>query len=448
MGDRSSSGIDIILAVLASVVFIVFHLLLDRYYRLSADDFSGIDYAMQGIPGLGYAWRFYFNWEGSFLAVLLQGLLMYCIAMGIPAVFLFALVKSAMIGAGYALLSAVSDRFRLNWTRAARLSAATASAMALYLISSEPSQIWHWAIGATYLYPIIMFQLGVTLLLRDRIFYAVVPFAFVAQSRATYAVIFFGALFLLTAYQWVSGNPKKRDWTILCTLIFIFLVTYLVAPGNFVRMKDTQFEPAHLIGQFTRGLENLFVSYNMAKLDRVFLAALAMMPLLNGFPKSLLPGKRWHWFVPAILYLVFAVTHELLFVYITGYCEWPRVLSLHSFLFLSTCLIYGLWLGERLLQHASALRRTLGYIGILGLLVYLLSDVGWQLDAAERFSMQYDRRMETILDYAGNDTLIIDPIIYDGALYFKDFSEDPDHWINKDFRKAYDLDFKVAVRGE
>ncbi|MDP6908529.1 MAG: DUF6056 family protein, partial [Flavobacteriales bacterium] len=89
----------------------------------------------------------------------------------------------------------------------------------------------------------------------------------------------------------------------------------------------------------------------------------------------------------------------------------------------------------------------LGYIGVIGLITYLFSGFGNEYRKAKDLRKEYDDRMETILAFQGgkDDTLVIDQIPYDGVLYFEDFSEDPDNWINKEFRKAYNLDFKVAV---
>lgn len=437
---------DSFVAAVFSALFVAFCFSLDFFYRISADDYSGIDYAMDGIPGLGYAWRFYWNWEGPFLCMVLQGLLMYGFAVGVPAFFLLGSVKIAMVAANYVLLSALSERYELNWSMAMRVWAAVVFAMTLYLISPETSQIWHWAIGSVYLFPLIFVQIGVALLLRDRILWAAVPLAFVVQSRATYSVIFFGALFLLMVFKWISKSPGKKDWLLLCGILFLFLSLYLIAPGNYARMNDDEFTLAHLTGQFKRGLENLIISYNIAKLDRVLLAVMSLMPLIVGMPKKRLPSKFIHWALPAVLYLAFILVHEFLFVAITGYCEWTRVLSLHSFLFLVTGIVYGLWIGDLLFSNAQKIVRSLSFIGMIGILIYQFSGFGQEITMARQFSIEYDNRMENIMQYQGNDTLLIEPIAYHGVLYFEDFSEDPDHWINGDFRKAYDLDFKVAIK--
>ncbi len=43
------------------------------------------------------------------------------------------------------------------------------------------------------------------------------------------------------------------------------------------------------------------------------------------------------------------------------------------------------------------------------------------------------------------DTLYLEPMNYQSVLYFEDFSGFPDNWKNNDFKKAYNLDFRVAV---
>jgi hypothetical protein len=273
-----------------------------------------------------------------------------------------------------------------------------------------------------------------------------VVLAFVMQSRATYAVLAFGFIAAVTMFNWWRGSEDRKKWLLLSAFLFLFLALYLIAPGNYMRMKPHGNALPFLITQFKIGLQNLFVSYNIAKMDRVFLGLLTVLPWVGFQEKILRPKQLWQWCIPALLYVGFAVAHEILFVYITGWREWTRVLSLHSFLFLSMMFVYGFWMFTFVPVSWKKSLQLASFIGIVGLLFQLFSGFGRQLEMGKDFKDRYDARMITIVEHQGiGDTLYVQPMNYAGILYFSDFSEDPDNWINKDFIKAYELDFKVAL---
>ncbi|MBI1287188.1 MAG: hypothetical protein GC178_06370 [Flavobacteriales bacterium] len=432
--------------VVLAVGFSLYHLFLDYNYCLSADDFSGIDYATDGIPGLSYAWRFYFGWEGPFLSMIVQGLFMRAVAIGVPPFVVLFSVKLVLLFSSLTLITSISNRFCLAWNLDQRLFLSLVFQVTLYLISPNRSEIWHWLIGTAYLTPLIFLQLGAALLIQGRVIASMVPLAFVMQSRATYSLIVFGFIALLCLASIILKWKNRRKWLLLGAGLCAFLLIYLVAPGNYVRMSEHGNSVSFMASQFKVGLHNLLVSYNLAKTDRILLALLAAYPVLSGAERDLKPEKIWVWFVPIVVYMGFAVVHELIFVIVTGYCEWTRVLSLHSFLFLAMALVYGLWFCSFISVRTRALVVPFSVLGVVGLCLRLFTGFGAELSSAEQLKSNYDRRLNTIFSHKGQDTLFVEPLSYNGVLYFEDFSEDPDNWINKDFRKAYGLEFKVALK--
>lgn len=437
-----------LLNVVLTLAFFGYHFFLDRYYCLSADDFAGIAYASKGIPGFGYAWRFYLGWEGPFLGMIIQGLLMWLVAVGMPPFIGLLVIKGALTGSTMVLLSAISQRFGLKWSKQRAWLVAVLFNICLYLISPDKSEIWHWLIGTVvYLVPLIFLQLGTAALLKNKFWWAIAALAFVMQSRATYAVLGFGFIVLLTMLFWWKKAENRKQWLLLSAFLLLFLALYLIAPGNYVRLKEHGNAFPFLITQFKIGLQNLFVSYNIAKMDRVLLALLAVLPWV-GFQGNIpRPKQVWQWGTPAVLYVGFAIAHEALFVYITGWREWTRVLSLHSFLFLSMVVVYGFWVFSFVSVSWKKYMQAASLIGVVGLFFHLFIGFGNELQMGKEFKTSYDARMISILEHKSiGDTLYIEPINYNGILYFEDFSEDPNHWINKDFAKAYKLDFKVALK--
>lgn len=431
---------------IAVALCLMFFAFLEQDYCPSADDFSGIMYASAGIPGFSYANQFYLNWEGPYLSQFLMGLLMRLFVVTGNASLVLGITKLSLILAASIFVRSLGMRLNFDWTWPQSLLSGVVFTLSLYLISPTQTEIWHWLIGAVYLLPVIYALLASAFILQGRLALASVPVAFLMHSRITYGALVLVTIILVTIVQYLSRSADRKGWLIISMVAFFSLLIYVAAPGNYVRLSEHGNSFTFMISQFRVGLSNLFFSYNLAKADRVLILLLTIAPILlcNGS----IVNKRWSWklLIPGAAYFVFVVLHGVLFVILTGYYEWTRVLSFHSFLFLMCCLFYGFTLYGFL---PSVLRKRawpLSFIGMLGLLFYLHSGYELELLAGEELKYEYSERMVEIESHLGvGDTLMVKKINYSGVLYFEDFSEDPDHWINKDFVRAYDLKFKIAA---
>jgi len=435
-----------LIAVVAVLLSLSFFWLIEQYYCPSADDFSGIQYASVGIPGISYASQFYMNWEGPYLSQLLMGLLMRLFIVTQSAALTLSIAKLALILTSALFVKSVSDRFNMGWTWAKALISAVLFVLSLYLVSPSQSEIWHWLIGSVYLLPLIYFLLAGSFIIQNRFYMACVPVAFLMQSRITYAVLLLFAIGIYTVILQLQKSDSRRGWLGLFLVGAISLVVYVVAPGNYVRLSEHGNTVAFMFSQFKLGLTNFFISFNLAKGDRVVLLLLSIVPVLlqkRNFPR---PNESWQYLIPGLVYLTFIIGHAVLFVVLTGYCEWIRVLSFHSFLFLMVCVIYGGWMYGLIPVQWRGKTRFLSLVGVLVLLYKLQIGYQEELKMAHDLHLDYHQRMELIMNHQTmNDTLYLDKINYDGVLYFEDFSADPNHWINKDFVRAYGLKFNVAV---
>lgn len=437
------------LTIVFSVAAFAYHILLDQFYCLSADDFAGIDHASKGIPGIGYAWRFYMEWEGPFLSQVIQGLIMRAVAIGLPPVAMLFLVKLCVFGSSVTLLGSINKRWRMGWTGIQVTQSALAFFVTLYLISPSKPEIWHWLIGTVYLTPIIFLQLGIAAVIEGRFFLAIVPLAFVMQSRATYALLIFAALVFGVFISVLQRTNDRGKWLWMTLTLFLFLVAYLIAPGNYVRMTEHGKSISFMFSQFKMGLLNLLVSYNVAKIDRVLFGLMAGLPALLLGAKIPIPKNRWLLLVPLVGYIGFVVAHEALFVYVTGYQEWTRVLSLHSFLFLVMAWLYIGWAGFTLPHYVRELLWPASVLGLIGIMWFLYGDFGSEFNEARKLKVQNQERLAEVMSHQEKrDTLYVQEIDYRGVLYFEDLSEDPEYWINQDFTKAYRLEFKVATKND
>lgn len=440
-----------ILAIGSSLGFVVFHLLVDSHYRPNADDFAGMYYASQGLPGLGYASRFYMEWEGPFMSMIVQGLWMRALFIGIPGGLIISCIKIMLLLSSIymfnGLVQLISGRKDLVGST---LMGATLVTL-LYIISSAQDEIWHWVMGTVvYTHPVIALQIGIGLLCRKKFMWAILPFAYIMQSRATYAVLFYGLCFLIVLYAWLKNTNWKKQITLANVVLLICFLVYLLAPGNANRMSPEGFDIAHYIHEYRREIQNILISFNLAKLDRVFIALLVIVPVLpvSGFLRET-KLNMWH-LLPGSAYLMFVFAHGVLFVYATGYAAWNRVFAMHTFLFVLVCafyayVIYTKWIP---LSAKEKLKQYVMPLALAVLMFKLYQPLSNQLQLGKTFSEAHDARSKKIFNYSGSatDTLFIDAMPSAGVLHYWEFSEDASHWVNDDFRMRYDVEFQVALK--
>ena len=434
----------VILAVFSTAAFFAYHIMLDQHYRLNSDEFACLSYAKDGIPGIGYAWRFYMHREGNFLCMALQGLCMLALAKGLPPWIFLLFIKASLWLAILWFYKSVFNVLKAPILDHLNVLATTATIITLYLISSNRPEIWHWAMGTVaYVPPVIFVLLAATLLVRNQLLLAFIPMAFIMQSRATYAVLFYGAITLLFAYRYYTTRQGGSKYLLINIGLLILLLAYMFAPGNSNRLPEDQFGIFFLLNQFKRDLITVFISFNLAKLDRVAIGLLAIVPFL---PKINVRIARNLLVLPALLYGLFVIGHAALFVVATGYSAWTRVYSMHTFLFLAALIFYGHYFFGGFRPY-GAFRKAAGPVGISLLFIALFWNFRTDLGKAQEFSRAYDAEWKSIFAYkgSGSDTLYLKPLPDPEVLCYFEFDENPGHWINSDFKEAYGLEFHVAL---
>lgn len=440
-----------ILALSTPVGFLLFHLLVDSHYKPNADDFAGMYYASKGLPGIGYATRFYMEFEGPFLSMLVQGLWMRLLSMGVPGVFILGSIKLMfLLSATYAyngLFSYLNKKG--EWHSSLLCGAVTVTV--LYTISSAQDEVWHWVMGSiVYVHPQIAVFLLVGLLLRKRFALSTLPLLYLMQSRATYAVMFLGLYSMITIYFWVAKHSWRKQVTVGNIILLAGFCVYLFAPGNTTRMTTADFDIAHYLHEYKREIRNVFISFNLAKIDRVLIAVVAIVPFL---PKTEAIRNKLNTarvLLPAAAYVGFVLIHAVIFVGATGYGAWNRVVSMHSLLFFIVCLYYSyLFYNSVVRQEKHAWLSHYGApfcVLLLGLKLY--SPIFKQLEVGSRFASAYEERSAVVFSFQGSnkDTLFVTPLPSAGLLHYRELSKDAGYWINDDYRMRYDLRFQIALK--
>lgn len=442
-----------ILAIGSALGFVVFHLLVDSHYRPSADDFAGMYYASQGLPGLGYASRFYMEWEGPFMSMIVQGLWMRALFVGVPGGLIISCIKIMLLLSSTYMFSGVVQLISGKKDLAGSVLIASTFVTLLYIISSAQDEVWHWVMGTVvYTHPVIALQIGIGLLCRKKFLWAILPFAYIMQSRATYAVLFYGLSFLIVVYAWVKNLSWKKQITVANIFLLLCFLIYLLAPGNANRMSPEGFDFAHYIHEYRREVQNILISFNLAKMDRILIALLVIVPVL---PVTTMfrdkPLKLWY-LLPLLAYLLFVFAHGVLFVYATGYAAWNRVFAMHTFLFVLVCGFYFYVAYTRMVSDSikEKARHYIVPLALAFLMFKLYQPLANQLQQGKAFSEAYDERSERIFNFEGteSDTLFIQRLPKPGVLHYWEFSEDASYWVNDDFRMRYDVEFQVALKPE
>jgi len=442
-----------VLAGLSTLAFFIYHLTVDFYYRPNADDFAGMYYASNGLPGLGYAVRFYFEWEGPFLSMIVQGLWMRLLYLGVPGIIILGSIKVMLFVSSVYMTEGVIEWIsgKKDWALAVIGGAAITTTM--YLISSEQSEIWHWVMGSVvYLHPLLFLQVAIGLLLRGKFYHAILPLAYIMESRATYAVLFFGLITLITIWAWVKNLEWKKRALLMEAILLVSLLIYILAPGNSKRVSQGGFDMEHYLYEYFKEIRNLFLSFNLAKTDRLLMGLMMLVPLLPNLNSQRFQTIKKGIALPGLAYVSFVFAHGVVFVLATGYAAWFRVYSMHTFLFIICALFYA-YLGYQFFVKERLHARIISTIPIIGFVLMCFSlykNFPDYITKGKAYSEAYDVRCDKIFSYQGleSDTLRIAKMPDSGVLYYWEFSENPKHWINKDFRTRYDIPFYVALEAE
>jgi len=440
-----------LLAICSALGFVVFHFLTDFHYRPNADDFAGMFYASQGLPGIGYASRFYMEWEGPFLSMIVQGLWMRALFLGVPGGIIISVIKVIMLISSVYMFNGIIQLFSGKKDLITSVISGAVSTTTLYLISSSQEEIWHWVMGTVvYIHPLVFLQLTIGLLCRRKFALAVFPMAYIMQSRATYAVLFYGLITLLVIYAWAKNTKWKKQATVANLILLIAFLIYLFAPGNANRMSPEGFDMAHYIHEYRKEVRSILMSFNIAKIDRIMIGLIAFVPFIPASGYLKFKTMKYWVVLPGLAYILFVLVHGIIFVYATGYAAWYRVFSMHTFLFFLVCLFYcyvGLnnWLNEEL---RNKLKRYLAPLAMALLFFKLYFPLGDQLKAGKSFAEAYDDRNTMIFSFQGapSDTLFISALPKPGVLHYWEFSENAGFWINDDFRMRYDIEYQIALR--
>jgi hypothetical protein len=442
---KAVSVLKWVLATATVVALFGYHLVLDYHYRLNSDEFACMSYASQGIPGFGYALRFYLEREGNFLCMIIQGLAMRALAVGVPPYLILFGLKLTLWASVLFAVRTVFQVLGRGMDAAVSVFAASVIMITLYLITSNRPEIWHWAMGSVvYLVPQALVLLAASFMLQKKWAWAMVPLALLMHSRATYAVLFYGAVTLIMALLY--HRYKERGWRFatMNLILLVVLLIYVFAPGNTNRLSEESVSTGFMLNQFKRDLTNIFVSFNLAKTDRLALGLLALVPLL---PILQIRPRGAQWLLPGLLYVAFVLAHSVVFVAATGYAAWTRVLSMHSLLFLVTATFYAYFLYSGL-KNSPRRNLLLATTATALLIAYFFKDFPSDLQKGRTFSTAYDRQWDRIFSYQGtaSDTLFLEPLPDSGPLCYFQFSEDPAYWINSDFREAYGIEFEIALK--
>ena len=425
---------------------------LASHYRLSGDDWYCLYNSKIGFPGVSSAALTYTGRDGAFLGFFIQAVSFWGLSHGIEYWTILMFLVFGLVASFIYLINSFLKLIPKSSIVVLLIS--LIAIVSLIVGSPKIEEVWFWATGNCYLYPIISFSVMLGAMFRKNVPLAVMAMAFFVLSRVTYSssVLACGVLFLFYICGQSKRMPHRIEWIYLIFYL-VFLAINVAAPGNYLRMKTEVAEPCVSVFCNQEFIAHLV---ELTKLI-VYPLRLAFFGIVVGFAFSKLDfkstfAKSWSHFLPLALFVTFVVVHAILFKFATGKFGYPRVYSFHSFLLHLVIGYYSVLLvklaQERIkLLNNPILVTTIVIAGSFALMGKLYTGYAERLATVSEFSKQFDLRYEQILSSgtADADTLFVNRLPSSGMLFYHEFME-AGYYTNMTFERAHDLPFQVAIK--
>jgi hypothetical protein len=440
-----------ILKILVSFCFPAFYITISFYARYNADDFTLMEHVRANNGALGAAIWLYFNYEGSFLIFVREYAFYY---FPIPVFFIITITLHLL--AAWFLVSSffvfIKSKISLldSWVIASVLCGC------LYFLSFDVQGTYHWLAGTVYICVVTCTFWAFGFLLRAKYWLALPFFIFLMQSRINFSALIFMAYGLLFLYQYFIRKSFNRQMFYSLVLMFISLIVYIIAPGNWLRSVTGEVENANLMDTVKMVLVDEYTKHLPHAIFYSIIIAL-MLPL-DFIEKIKMKGVTI--FLPCVLLLLFAFSN-MFFMFIStklfyySYRVWVVNTAIYA---LVVCYYVALVVGF-VRKYVSTKKKivfvpVLGLIGMLVLYAYVFVNLANRnVVLAVNYSREYDNLMTRIerVKLPAQDTLWVPTLPPAGVLrnfYIlavektKPFESAN---INKNFWKFHKLNYKVYM---
>ncbi|MFL5762910.1 MAG: DUF6056 family protein [Bacteroidia bacterium] len=451
MGKRYSFLLSLVLGL-----FLCLFAMLSYYNRIATDDYYFIwDVRNHGI--INGVTSQYMEWCGRIAATLSMDIFYRLFDVNPLPYSLLAIASLLLLFFGLAKnLWLVAEKLAIELSAKERMLLAGCMSALLFFLSIDTGESWFWFCSySTYLWSIIAFVWGVYFLFETRHTLFSYPciaicFLYIGSASEIYSAIY-GLIFTIFLFIQYRKNKKlERKYLFAYSILAISFITFLVAPGNYLR--DGLFPERHFLYSFfitAKSLVKFTVLYLPFRLPYILIFALPFLVVGYNTPKLTkeMSFGTFFWrcsFAFAGLLLIFF----FLTAYVMVETGPPRVWFLLSFLLTIYCASICFYAGNSLSPSTFFVKLAM-YLSTTGGIIAMIWLTTVQQPIASTYSKAWDKRAENLLELNRQlpaDTLIrIEPLPPAGMLYSAEIAADTNHFTNRELRLGYNLRYHVAV---
>ncbi len=221
--------------------FFICHFTFSFFNDLESDDFILLTY-LRDKGYFGTIKFIYLEWEGAF-GVLLISLLKIKFTLLVNSVFIHNVTSCFFtIFCFYYFFKACFKKYL--HTESMYYTAITTIIVYcnIYYNNLALNDSWYWLCGSVYFFMPALLMLFIGALINNTnkslIYLAYIYFFIYGASRFNYSVITLSILTLIFLFYWFTEKKIQKTVLILICIVFVALVIYVVAPGNYIRRND------------------------------------------------------------------------------------------------------------------------------------------------------------------------------------------------------------------
>jgi len=446
-GTMKKTKIVNILTILFQISFICltigYFLFVGYYSRLSADDYSS-QWVIREHGVFGTAVYVYMTWGGSFLLQVIDGIIttIFGHAHTLFAYSLFLITAYYLVMCFFLVSIHNYLLLKINYLNIFFISAVVLTAF--YFATPDIGMLWHWISGSSvYILSILFLLLGLALLIRRNYFLSIFPLLVFTHCRITWDLIFF--LFYFLGILFTKGKEIRKKHIFIFSILCIGAIIYVIAPGNYIRHTATI--QGHHHASFGYIISHYLTNLYIYKMSYALLAIFLLIPFCKDICYKITAIKIPKIVPLAVLIVSTLIQMVVLYVAVTDFYFTDRVWSLFTLLAIFVLIYYFSVVFVKFEKRFSIVFLILFFIGLVGSNYLYIKTMINNRAGFKAFSEQYDKRMNYILSQKSKTITVLklDKIQPPNLLYYVEFSEDPNNWVNSDFKKALELPFDVIL---
>ena len=412
--------------LLVSFIFPVYCVVIDVNVSYCLDDHWFMETIKENGGAFAAAKYFYLNYEGAFLLFLRSFTFLY-----LPkSLFLIVTLIVHLLSAWFFVLSLfVFLKSKISYLDSWLIASALCAVQ--YFLSLDVSCNYHWLTGSAYLVCVTATFWATGFLLRNKPWFALPFLIFLMQSRINFAALIFAAYGMLFLYQLLIQRKFNRAYFYSLILMFLALLIYVIAPGNWNRSVTSDESTEGLIVS----LQRLFIDEYILHLPHALVFSLLIALIVPDDFVEKIRLRKLKFFIPILLLVLFSLMNfAILYFATTKYYYGNRVWAVNTafyFIVVSYYSVLSVAFMKNIVGKKFNNVRSLSSLGIVFLLVingYIFVNLGRiNLPLAINYSKAFDHFVSKTqkMPLTKSDTLWVPFLPESGVLRYHNMRPHP-----------------------